>query len=185
MYRENIKTLKSIFWGHTVITLIAVTLWVLYLVFFMKEYAVTQRLVSPLEILAYTLNISIFSYIIYLRFQDLHELIRRKVNQATSVLFANILVYLVYLGAKLGVVRALNSILDYLPYDSFARHYEIIVIISTNLLPIFVAALTFEVIFCNLNFIRDLNNCEEQMEIEGNLDLILKEETEADNANNY
>ena len=141
---QNLKLLRQLRYcilAHLVISTLTIVLWVITVVFFLKEYASFTVTVDSFELFLYILNICTVIYLlIFILIYKPHVVVK---NRATSIIECavwSIATLVVFYAMKLGIEKSLDLVLFYLDPASEVRHYENVLFISVTVFPLFLFA---------------------------------------------
>ena len=154
---QNLKLLRQLRYcilAHLVISTLTIVLWVITVVFFLKEYASFTVTVDSFELFLYILNICTVIYLlIFILIYKPHVVVK---NRATSIIECavwSIATLVVFYAMKLGIEKSLDLVLFYLDPASEVRHYE-------NVLFISVTVFIISILYADYRVYREICNCE-------------------------
>lgn len=175
-----LKRLRYLIFGHLIISAITIVIWVISLVFFLKDYAIFSFVFDPFEIFLYALNISTIIFLVALNLiYKPHILIKTKLMSIIECAIWSIVILAAFFAMKLGVKRALDFILFYLETTSEIRHYENVIFISVTVFPIFVFSFIISILYADFRVYREIHSCEYSVSKCSDLDKLWEEEQHA------
>lgn len=161
---QNLKLLRQLRYcilAHLVISTLTIVLWVITVVFFLKEYASFTITVDLFELFLYILNICTVIYLlIFILIYKPHAVVK---NRATSIIECavwSIATLIVFYAMKLGIEKSLDLVLFYLDPASEVRHYESVLFISVTVFPLFLFAFIISILYADYRVYREICNCE-------------------------
>ena len=181
---QNIKLLKKLIFcvlAHLVVSSVTIMLWVVNVVFFLKKYSAISNVIDPYNLFLFGFNFCTIIYLcLFIHIRKPHELIKVKALSIIECSVWSIAVLIVYIAMELGVSKALDAILFYLPPDSEVRHFENIIFTSVSVFPLFLFAFIFIILYTDYRVYRMLTSCMNNVATGTNIDKLWQEEQQTE-----